>query len=215
MGKKLFRAIKYIFEGILDIVYPLEENCVICKRDGFIGLCPSCKAKIKRAEVGEDNISYGFYGGILKELILKFKYGSNFTCGSILSQFLLEVINENNIEADFICYVPMTKASKRKRGFNQCEIIANKISCETNIPVYHCIKKIKDTKEQKSLNKEQRSENLNGAFSIDESKNISGKNILLIDDVITTGATINECKKILKKYNVNKIIVLTLAKSNI
>lgn len=228
MGKTIFKIIRKIidlnlfnkiilriYNELLDIVYPIEEKCIICRTDGFIGLCPYCKSSINRAAGENDSLSYGFYGGVIKTLILKFKYESDFTAGYLLANLLIEMIEEEKFDADVICYVPMTKKSEKKRGFNQCEVIARHIGHHINIPVSDCIKKIKNTKEQKTLTKEERVKNLRGAFKISSDKDIKNKNVILIDDVMTTGATINECKYVLKKSGVNKITVLTIAKSNI
>lgn len=204
-----------IYNEILDIVYPMEDKCIICKTDGFMGLCPYCKSRINRDTIENGILSYGFYGGIVKSLILKFKYESDFTAGYLLSRLLVEMIEEKEIYADVICYVPMTKKSEKKRGFNQCEVIARHIGYHMNIPVSNCIKKIKNTKEQKTLTKEERVKNLMGAFKVSRIEDIKNKNVILIDDVMTTGATINECKYVLKKSGANKITVLTIAKSNI
>lgn len=228
MGKTIFEVINKIlnlnifnkgmlkiYNEILDIVYPMEEKCIICRTDGFIGLCPYCKSKINRATIENGNLSYGFYGGTLKTLILKFKYESDFTAGYLLSKLLVEMIKENEIYADVICYVPMTKKSEKKRGFNQCEVIARHMGYHINVPVSDCIKKIKNTKEQKTLTKEERVKSIKGAFKVSRIKDIKNKNVILIDDVMTTGATINECKDVLKKSGVNKITVLTIAKGGI
>lgn len=228
MGKAIFKIISKIlnlssfnkiilkiYNEVLGVIYPPEEKCIICREEGFIGLCPHCKSSINRATVEKDNLSYGFYGGVIKTLILKFKYESNFTAGYLLSNFLIEMIEEEKINADVICYVPMTKKAEKKRGFNQCKLMARNIGYHTNIPVSNCIKKIKNTKEQKTLTKEERIINLKGAFKISSINEIKNKNIILIDDVMTTGATISECKYILKKSGAKQIIVLTIAKSNI
>ncbi|MEN8079029.1 ComF family protein [Clostridioides difficile] len=216
MGKTILKIIIKIYNEILDIIYPPEEKCIICDESGFIGICPYCKSNIKVSNINDSgNISYGFYGGALKKLILEFKYSGNFIAGDILSEFLLEIINKENINGDIICYVPMTKKSIKKRGFNQCKVIANNISFYTNIDVSNCIKKVKDTREQKTLSKEERNINVKGVFAITNDSDIKGKNVILIDDVMTTGATVNECKNILKKSGANKIFILTIAKSNI
>lgn len=216
MGKTIFKKIVNIGKEILDIIYPPEEKCIICDESGFIGICPSCKSDIKVLEMDDNrNVSYGFYGGALKKLILEFKYSSNFVAGEILSKFLLEIIKSKNINGDVICYVPMTKKAIKKRGFNQCKIIANNIGFYTNINVSNCIKKAKNTREQKTLSKDERNINVKDAFIIDSNIDIAGKDVILIDDVITTGATVNECKNILIKNGANKITILTIAKSNI
>ena len=188
---------------------------MVCDEDGFIGICPSCKSRINKAKNEGSILSYGFYGGILKSLILKFKYESNYNAGYLLANFLIEIIRESEIDIDIICYIPMIRKDERKRGFNQCKLIANEIGYNLNIPVSNCIKKVKHTKEQKKLTKEERIKNLIGAFEVTSNEDIKNKRVLLIDDVMTTGATIGECTKILKKSGVKEIIVLTIAKSNI
>ena len=197
MGKTIFKILKKIYQELLDIVYPIEEKCILCEIEGFIGICDCCKSEIKKCDVEDKtNISYGFYGGLLKKLIL-------------------EIINNQSINADVICYVPMTKKAIRKRGFNQCEIMARNISYNTDIPISNCVIKSKHTKEQKTLSKDERKSNIKGVFNIKSSKDIKDKHVILIDDVVTTGATVDECKNILLKYGANKITVLTIAKSNI
>lgn len=215
-----FKSIKTKFiliayREILNIIYPIEERCMVCDEEGFIGICPSCKSRINKAKNEGSILSYGFYGGILKSLILKFKYESNYNVGYLLANFLIEIIKESEIDIDIICYIPMIRKDERKRGFNQCKLIANEIGYNLNIPVSNCIKKVKHTKEQKKLTKEERIKNLIGAFEVTSNEDIKNKRVLLIDDVMTTGATIGECTKILKKSGVKEIIVLTIAKSNI
>ena len=215
-----FKSIKTKFiliayREILNIIYPIEEKCMVCDEAGFIGICPSCKSRINKAKNEGSILSYGFYGGILKSLILKFKYESNYNVGYLLANFLIEIIKESEIDIDIICYIPMSRKAERKRGFNQCKLIANEIGYNLNIPVSNCIKKVKHTKEQKKLTKEERIKNLIGAFEVKSNEDIKNKRVLLIDDVMTTGATIGECTKILKKSGVKEIIVLTIAKSNI
>lgn len=214
MGKEVIKVIRNIFNSLLEVIYPYENKCLICGEENFIGICHCCKGKIKRSTEEGSIISYGVYGGILKELILMFKYKGNFTAGKILSDFLVELIKERDIKVDYICYVPMRKRDKKKRGYNQCEIMAKNIRDNINVDISHCIKKVKNTKEQKRLNKEERINNVEGAFKVITDE-VKGKNILLIDDVVTTGSTIGECIKNLEKLGAGKINVLTIAKSNI
>lgn len=214
MGKKIFKEIKEIISMILDLIYPPSNNCIICNAEDFVGICPLCKSKIKRIENQDKILSYGYYGGILKELILAFKYDRNFTAGNVISELLLDFIYKNGVKFDVIYYVPMTKASIKKRGFNQCEIIAKNLSKSLNVPISNSLIKIKDTREQKTLSKEGRYKNIKGAFKIRKNNSLY-KNILLIDDVVTTGATLLECKKVLENFNIEEITILTIAKSHI
>ena len=215
MGEKFKEIIQILYNSILEVVYPYEYKCIICEAEEFIGICPCCKNKIAVVEKQEEILSYGYYGGILKELIFKFKYKNNFTAGKVLSDLLGSVIEKQNIEIDLICYVPMSKKSIRKRGYNQCEIMAKNLSRKFKVPVCDCIRKIRETEEQKKLCKSERITNISGAFKIENTEKIKGRNVLLIDDVVTTGATLNECIKLFKKSDINRITVLTIAKTNI
>lgn len=218
MGKAFKRIIRGIWEGVLELLYPRENYCIICKEDDCFGLCNNCKRDIKTIRKFNDNeiMSYGYYGGVLKELILMLKYKSNFTAGDILAEFLEEYIVQNiNYNEYIITYIPLSKKSLKKRGFNQCEYISKKIARDLSIDVMEVLIKKKETKEQKTLMKDERFENIKDAFKIKSRINIKNCNIILIDDVITTGATMNEACCLLKKFEVKDIKVLTLAKSHI
>ena len=215
MGKEIIKIIKIVPEALLDIIYPYENKCIICGVEGFLGICSKCRSDIKRVNQQEEIMAYGYYGGVLKKLILNLKYHKSFIAGKVLADLLCQIIIEKELSIDSICYVPISKASLKKRGFNQCSVLAKNISSILDIPVIDCLVKIKETKEQKLLGKEERVKNILGAFEVKNKEKLFKKNILLIDDVYTTGATINECKKNIEKCNINKIYLLTIAKSNI
>ncbi|GAA0110074.1 ComF family protein [Clostridium tertium] len=214
MGKGLIKLLREIIDELLDIIYPPKNKCITCDNE-VIGVCPICKSKIMRVKEESKILSYGYYSGVMKKLILEFKYNKNFLAGNILADYLCELINENNIDVDAILFIPSSKKALKDRGFNQCEFMAQKLSRTLNIPIYSDIIKVKNIKEQKTLSKEDRFKNIEGAFGIKSNKNIKNKNIILIDDVITTGATLLECEKLLKKSGANSIKILTVAKSYI
>ena len=112
---------------------------------------------------------------------------------------------------DIIIPVPMYKNKKSARGYNQAELLAQELQ---DITPYKkgILLKIKDTKKQSTLNKQEREQNLIGAYKIQNGEIIQNKNIILLDDIYTTGSTANECSKILKQAGANKICVLTIAK---
>jgi len=218
MGKAFKRIIRKLLEGLTEVVYPIENYCIVCEEDDCFGICDNCKKSIKIInKVYQDEvISYGYYGGILKDLILKFKYKNNFTAGDILAGFLSEYILKNFKYKEYIItYIPLSKRSKKIRGFNQCEYIAKKIARNLSIEVLEVLIKPKETKEQKRLKKEERFENIKDAFRIKKGIDLKNCNIILIDDVTTTGATLQEAYKLLKKIEVKDIKLLTLAKSHI
>lgn len=214
MGKRFVRVLKVFINELLDIIYPPKNKCIGCG-DDYIGLCPKCKNKIMKVKDDSKILSYGYYSGVMKNLVLEFKYKKNFLAGNILAEYLYELITENNITADGIFFIPSTKKALKERGFNQCEFIARIIGNRLDIPVYKDIIKIKNTKEQKTLSKEERLKNIIGAFEVISDINIKDKNIILIDDVITTGATLLECEKLFIKNGACSIKILTVAKSYI
>lgn len=214
MGKGFIKFLKEIKEEFLDILYPYKNKCIICNSD-FYGICPLCNNSIKRVKNHDDIISYGYYNGALKKLILEFKYNKNFIAGKILASYLCDLINNKIPNIDYIVYVPSSKKALKSRGFNQCEFLAREVGKNLNIEVIDCIKKYDNIKEQKSLSKEDRYKNIVNAFFIDDNTKIKNKNILLIDDVTTTGATITACENLLKKQEIKTIKILTLAKSYI
>ena len=218
MGKTFKGIIRKLWDGLIEVVYPIENYCIVCKEDDCFGICNTCKKSIKiiNKAYQDEIISYGYYGGVLKDLILKFKYKNNFTAGDILARFLQEYIVENFKYKEYIVtYIPLSKKSKKNRGFNQCEYIATKISRDLSIQVLEVLIKSKETKEQKRLKRDERHENIKDAFKIKKGIDLKNYKIILIDDVTTTGATLQEAYKLLKKFEVKDIKLLTLAKSHI
>ena len=118
---------------------------------------------------------------------------------------------------DTIIPVPISKKRMKQRGYNQSQLITKEIAKNTHL--YHenkCIYKIKDVIAQSTLNKEQRKMNIKDAYKLKNyqkiSNNIKGKKIIIFDDIYTTGSTLNECCKLLRQANVEKISALVIAK---
>ena len=213
MAKGITKLLVDLKDTILDIIYPHKEECIICSEEGFVAACPLCLSKIKRDREDTNIYSYGQYGGVLKKLILSFKYQNNFTVGKVLSKLMIVKIKELDLSLDLILYVPTTKEALRKRGFNQCEYLAKEIAKELDVDCLNCIKRNKHTKEQKRLSMEEREANIKGAFKLTNQELLINKKVLVIDDVITSGATLNECFKILKDIGTESIDLLTIARS--
>ena len=226
MGKGIIKHIKNIFYCLVELIYSGDERCVICNEynEGQEALCTECKKKLRCPEecfyIGNDEEKYlvwsaFYYSNIVKELIIKLKYKSDFVCGEILAKYMLELIKNKEQQFDIISYVPMTKKALKNRGYNQSEFLANYISRFLNVPLICTLIKTKETKDQIGLNGEERWDNMESCFQINKSKAIKNKKILLIDDVITTGATAFYCAHALKEKGINNVYILTIAKSNV
>jgi Predicted amidophosphoribosyltransferases len=226
MGNGIVENLKFIWDCILQVIYPTDEKCVLCGEDIDEDnlLCNKCERSIKfcdgifTVEQGNTKFSYysvSYYSGAMMELILKLKYKSNFKAGEVIAGYMINIIKTQNIYFDFISYIPMTKVAMKKRGYNQSEYLAKIIGNEMNIPVIHCLDKIKQTKDQIGLNGIERWNNVLDSFRIINKDNVKNKKILLVDDVITTGATAFSCAYELMKWDAEEIIILTGAKSRV
>ena len=152
------------------------------------------------------------YDGAIRKLLLKYKFQEK--------SYLYKIFIKKNQKIclflkkyDIIIPIPISKKRMKQRGYNQSALIARKISKEFNIKYYEdCLLKDKHTEAQSSLSKEERTKNVENVYSVKNQEKIINKKILLIDDIYTTGNTVNECSKILKQAGAYKIGILTIAK---
>jgi len=155
------------------------------------------------------------YETIILHAIHQFKYGSNISIGALLASFMADFSFPDVDFTDYSLIIPVPLHIKRlrQRGFNQSLILAHALAKKWQIPVnFSLLKRHKFTLTQTGLNKTERKQNIKGAFEVSNKKNIVGENVILVDDVYTTGATINECAKTLTKAGAQKVTVLTLAR---
>ncbi|MGL4760054.1 MAG: ComF family protein [Sarcina sp.] len=157
-----------------------------------------------------------YYSDAIRRLIVAYKSKRNFEVAEYFLSLLIEKIKEEGIEFDLVTFVPSTKETIKRRGFDHGLYLAKGISEIFKKEVVELLKKSSDSKEQKKLNSNERRKNMEKAFySSKKIKNIEGKRILFVDDILTTGYTISICKEIIEKsYKVN-IIPLTVIKSSI
>jgi ComF family protein len=179
-------------------------------------VCKDCLDSISK--VNEDLLQYefdrkfrseriieDFYSGYifetdktLQQIIHALKYGKQFRLGVFLGELLAQGIKNKNWQIDLIVPVPIHHLKKAERGFNQSDYIAKGLSKSLVIPYsIKVIKRNRYTESQTGLDFQGRAENVAGAFKVGNSKKVIGKNFLLVDDVITTGATTLECAKVL------------------
>jgi len=216
------------WELLLNFLFPLQ--CAICGRsltaDNRDRVCKDCWGRIiylnRPIDIRlslEKIWSVGVYDGVLKDLIHQFKYKQKKYLANPLGKLLVDFVRKYLKEErfDYIVPIPLEKAREKKRGYNQAELLARVLGEAVNKPVLtHLVERRKKTKPQFGLKREERFENLSGAFEISEpgKKNvppIAGKTILLLDDLATTGATLDECAKALKRAGVSEVNGLVLA----
>jgi competence protein ComFC len=214
-------------KAALNLIFP--STCYWCKTslpyDGKLVLCENCLKKIASPCASfclslheysyiEKTYHCCIYKEAVKELIHKFKYEKKLHIRHVLIDLLHCFLKHNMIseKIDFMTAVPMHPADFRKRGFNQSAVLAEGLAEKTNIKFKDTLIKIKKTEAQAYLKKMQRLNNMKDAFACKELPELRDKTILIIDDVFTTGSTINECAKALKAYRVGAVFALTLAR---
>ncbi len=157
------------------------------------------------------------YKDVIKECIHLFKYNKKIRLLNLLSKLMHNFIESfiNIDKIDIITAVPVHKSKLRAREFNQSQLIAESIAKRFNKPIIkENLNKIKSTPAQVQLNRNKRLSNLKDAFKVKDISTYKNKTVLLIDDVLTTGSTINECAKVLKEAQANKVYALVLARGN-
>lgn len=214
-------------EEILNLIYP--PICGICGKIHSKSLCNKCEIELKKQSESQiikggieiedkyfNELMYIFkYEGQIRKLILDYKFNEKSYIYLAFVNFLLKnkKIFENIESYDTIIPVPISKKRLNKRGYNQSLLIAKEIAEQTKLELLNnCLIKTKNIIEQSKLSKEERIQNIKGVYAIKNRKLIQNKKILLIDDIYTTGSTVNECSKILRQGNPSKIGILVLAK---
>lgn len=190
--------------------------CLVCNKNSLDGLThPGC-----RTEYSIDGaFSAIAYKGIVKKLIYNFKYKPFL---SDLNKILTELFYESIIQQEIfkkaydskptLVPIPLHKKRLRRRGYNHSQILADGLSKKLDLKLVENLERIKDTKSQFGLKLKDRKENLKGAFTLNTKYKIYDTNVFLVDDILTTGSTLLEAAKILKKNGVKKVWGLTLAR---
>jgi len=154
------------------------------------------------------------FSGAMRTLVHQFKYADRHDARTLFGRWLAEVGRELQIGIDVIAPVPLSRWRLLSRRFNQAAVLAREVSRQTGIAVDpHLLQRRRSTKTQVGLTHDQRRRNVAGAFSVPRGRRASlqGRSVLLIDDVITTGATVEACARALKRAGAARVDVLALA----
>lgn len=191
-----------------------EHHCTKCgtslKMVESEPICEQCK---KSDYYFDRAISVVEYKKDIKRLIYKFKYSDHTYLATTIGPMMAHKIKQEGTEADIIIPVPLYKNKEKERGFNQAVLLSRQISGETNIPLNaDTLIRTKNTKVMYNLTRKERLENVRDAFRIINQDAIINKNIILVDDIFTTGSTVNSCSKELMENGAKSVTVLTFAK---
>ena len=229
-----------ILNKILKTMFPEGYSCICCGNEIFDkenGVCESCEKLLPYItgkiclHCGEPLISDGKYckrckgkkfiydraitvfefNGSARNLVLGLKYNNQKYLAKPLGKFLESVFVKSNLYADIIIPVPLCEKRFKTRKYNQAELISNEFAKNVGIEIRNDILfRVKETPTQTKLNFNERQQNLKDAFKVKNRKLIKDKTIILIDDVLTTGATVTECAKVLKSAGAKCVYVFAV-----
>lgn len=239
-SRRNFKAkLRAVASKAVDAIAPVGFNCICCGREIFddLGFCGECLKTVvfnngktcKRCGVGIDGAedfcancafdkvyfdkSYAAfsYEGAVQQTILQMKFNGKGRYAKVFARYLAYLAAKYNLQFDAVCFPPMSARSKRKRFYNQSQLLARYFCDITDCSDKYldALVKVKETERQEKLNKSARKQNLIGAYKI--KADVKGKRVLVIDDVKTTGATLNECAKVLKKAGAESVVGLMVS----
>jgi ComF family protein len=220
----LASSVRFLLKSLADFIYPpicygcdteVEEGlvCEGCRLALFtheLAVCPKCHRPCTRtAETcGQCETPFslsrvralGLYVPPFDKLVQAFKYSGKTKVGELLGRALATLVQQDEVllAADAVCPVPLHPARLRERGFNQSLLLAAAVSMSTRIPLAECLTRTRYTPTQTAkADPEKRRKNVEGAFQIRPAAGVAGKTVLLVDDVMTTGATLDQAAKAL------------------
>lgn len=203
------------FDFLLDLIFP--RFCLGCGKMGKY-FCPKCTKTIRFYSNNIDpkyhcpkNLDGIFvsahYDGLIRKAIREVKYRGKYSIFSEIAPLI-----KPNFEFDFLVPVPLSKERFNNRGFNQAEKLAQYINRKL---VLNCLIRTRNTKPQFDLKLHEREENVKNAFSLSSHQSlVTSRSVCLVDDVATTGSTLSECAKVLKKAGAKKVYAICIARGN-
>lgn len=154
--------------------------------------------------------------GIVRKILLDFKYGKQIHLRHLVGQWLCAATKDARLRAqtfDIIVPVPLHPARERQRGFNQAQLLVEILSAHMSILQTSILQRVRFTTTQTAFDRAERMENLRNAFRLRRGANVQGLRVLLVDDVLTTGSTLNECARVLKNAGALSIFAATAARA--
>lgn len=211
-------------DWLLDLVFP--PKCPFCQavlEEPRAPLCPDCQPKLpwlegrggeRRVDFADGCISPLAYRDTVPEAVHRYKFGRVRAYGAPFGLLLAQCARDRALEADAIVWAPLSAKRLRQRGFDQAELLARNLGRELGLPVLSALEKCRHTGAQSDLTGESaRRANALGAYCVRRDVDVAGKRLILVDDVVTSGATLSECARVLKQAGAENVLCLTLARA--
>jgi len=213
-----------IFSELLDLFYP--PRCAFCRKilkSDESGMCRKCNESISRTRGGGAQsgeffavcVSPLYYENDVRDAILRFKFNDATVYAELFSGFIADCIKENLLgRFDLITWVPLSAKRLKKRGYDQAMLLAMSAALKLGDVAVELLIKHTDVPAQSGVgSQEKRRANISGVYGVADDELIRDKRILLIDDIVTTGATLSECSKMLRLAGASEVVCCTLART--
>ena len=211
-------------EALLDLLFP--PKCPFCQRllhDPRAPLCPNCQASLPwlTGRAGERRVDFTqgcwsplAYQAQVREAVQRYKFAPAPAYGRPFGLLMAQCARDQGVEAELVTWAPLSKKRRRKRGFDQGELLARTVGECLALPVLPLLEKSRHTVPQSSLpDGAALWDNALGAYSLLPGGIIEGGRVLLVDDVVTSGATLSECARLLCQGGAKQVLCLTLAQA--
>lgn len=212
-----------LLDHILDLLYP--PRCPFCRkllRDWEPSICRSCEKTLpyvpeavscRQFKGIAKCVSPLYYEGTVRDSLLRYKFSGVTAYRRVYAELISKCIDENDISCDIITWVPLSRRRLRRRGYDQAKLIAEAIAKNRSLPCESLLKKIRNNPPQsKTGSAGKRADNAAGVYQCRDTGQIFGKNVLIIDDIVTTGATLSECARMLSAAGAVSISAATVAR---
>ena len=209
---------------LLDLLYP--PKCPFCGRvleRGEEGWCASCREELPWTESGgakmvefcEACLSPLWYKDGVREGVHRYKFNAGQDHARLFGQLMAQCLRERwEKPADLVTWAPLHPKRRRKRGYDQAELLARRVGELAGLPAEHTLEKIRDTNLQSQAGEDEaRKANARGAYRVLSGLDLTGRHIILVDDVVTSGATLAECASALRGAGADCVVGLTFARA--
>lgn len=221
-----------------DWLFPRDIKCIVCddelRKDTRYGLCDACtltpiadycaacgrevppqnelcdRCREERPLFTEARSCFT-YEDAPASLVWRLKYRNARYLAPYMAEFMTDTFLQTDWKPDILTFVPLHKSRRRERGYNQSQLLAEALGERVHIPVREILVKTVKTKNLAKLSRTERKEAIAGSFALCDEAAVRGKSVLLIDDVLTTGATSGECAKVLRAGGASEVYLLTFA----
>lgn len=213
-----------LLHRLLDLIYP--PKCPFCGHlleQGEAGLCGSCQQALPWTEPQDGRIvelctaclSPLWYQDGVREAVHRYKFGGGAAHAALFGKLMAQCLEDRQDRpSELITWVPLHPRNRRKRGFDQAELLARRVGALMSLPVVPALRKVRRTGTQSHIqDAAARRANVSGAYALLPGTDLKGRRVVLVDDVVTSGSTLAECAALLQQAGAAAVTALTLARA--